>query len=312
MAVTNSAVFAAAMRATLRKQLLTNLRADLKWSDPRLIDEGEVDQGSDTIKFMIVPDLAVATTPLTEGTNPAAVALTLSTVSVSMAQYGNVLNYTDVAKVKSPLDLVGVAAERMRRNAQLTLDQIVRDSVATGGTPKYMGVGAPASRAAIAGTDLLRALDLRKLYGIMKSANVPFFSAGNYVLFMHPYVVYDLKTDVTAGGNWITLNQYSEAGRRELLSGEIGQLEGFRIVEVSNGPTVTSTTTVYETFAFGGIKPWGAGSLQTLTTEVAPPTASAYDPLALNGYMGWKCMYGVASLSDHYYYRVETGATSLA
>jgi hypothetical protein len=42
------------------------------------------------------------------------------------------------------------------------------------------------------------------------------------------------------------------------------------------------------------------------------PTASAYDPLALNGYMGWKCMYGVASLSDHYYYRVETGATSLA
>lgn len=102
MAVTNSAVFAAAMRATLRKQLLTNLRADLKWSDPRLIDEGDVEQGSDTIKFMIVPDLAAATTPITEGTNPTAVALTMSTVSVSMAQYG----FGNVA-VSKPRELGG-------------------------------------------------------------------------------------------------------------------------------------------------------------------------------------------------------------
>ncbi len=89
MATTTSSVLAAALRTTVRKQLLENLRAELVWANPALADEGSFDSGSDTIVFGKIPDLSVATTPLTEGTNPTAGALSLSTVTLSTAQYVN-------------------------------------------------------------------------------------------------------------------------------------------------------------------------------------------------------------------------------
>jgi len=204
---------------------------------------------------------------------------------------------------------VNIAEERLRRSAKATLDQISRDAIAVGGTPFYAGVGAPANRVAIAATDLLRAADLRKLKSKMQAANIPTFSDNSYVIFIHPYVQYDLKSDDDAGG-WIDVNKYSRP--ETLINGEIGKLEGFRVVVVNNAPTVTSTVTVYESIAIGGIKGWGAGDLQTLTAKHVPNEPSAYDPLALNEYMGWKCMYGVGVLDSDYFVRVETAATSLA
>jgi hypothetical protein len=88
MTVTNSAVFSAAVQFTLQKKLIANLRAALHWANTQWAETGTFAPGSDTLKFASVPDLAVATTPLTEGTNPAAVALTFAMTSVECAQYG--------------------------------------------------------------------------------------------------------------------------------------------------------------------------------------------------------------------------------
>lgn len=309
MTVTNSAVFSAAIQFTLQKKLLANLRAELHWADSRWCESGTFAEGSDTLKFANVPDLSAATTPLTEGTNPAAQALSFSMTSVEVAQYGQVVNVTDVAKIKAPIDVVNVAEERLRRSAKVTLDQISRDAIAVGGTPVYAGVGAPANRPAIASTDLLRAADLRRLFGKMQAANIPTFSDGAYLIFIHPYVAYDIKSDDDTGG-WIDVNKYSRP--ETLINGEIGKLEGFRVVVVNNAPTVTSTVTVYQSIAIGDLKGWGAGDLQTLTTAHVPAKPSSYDPLGLNEYMGWKCMYGVGVLDSDYYLRVESAATSLA
>lgn len=57
-------------------------------------------------------------------------------------------------------------------------------------------------------------------------------------------------------------------------------MDGFRIMEVVNAPTVSSTVTVYLSIATGAINGWGAGDLQTLTTYHVAPGGDHTDPLA--------------------------------
>jgi N4-gp56 family major capsid protein len=216
---------------------------------------------------------------------------------------------TDLAKIKSPIDVVNTASERLGRSAKATFDQLARDAIAVGGTQVLCGVGAPATRAAIASTDLLRAADLRRLKGKMQAANIPPFADGSYIIFVHPYVEYDLKSDDDSGG-WIDVNKYNNA--TVLINGELGKLEGFRVVTVNNAPTVTSTVTVYESLAIGAVKGWGMGDLMTLRTAHVAAQPSAYDPLGLNEYLGWVGMYGVGVIDADFYMRAEHAATSLA
>jgi N4-gp56 family major capsid protein len=281
MAQTTASAFSAAITFKMQKTVLTNLRAALAWADTAYAETGDFDAGHDTLTFANVPDVALNTTQLTEGTRPTPKALTMGTVTVSTQQYGDLVSITDLAKVKAPFEIVPIASERVARQAAETLDQVARDIIAAGGTAKF--VNTQTDRADIASTDLAVASDLRKLRATMFKNKIKPFADGYYRMFISPNVGYDLRSDTNTGG-WIDVNKY--ATPETLLRGELGRMEGFRIMEVVNAPTFASTTTVYANIAVGSTKGWGCGELQTLTTHHVAPGGDHADALAQEELVG--------------------------
>ena len=304
MSQTLSSAIAAAVTFKTQKNVLQNLRSDLFFANPDMAESGEFDAGHDTLLFTNVPDLAVNTTPLTEGDAPTPKALTMGTVTVDTEQYGDVVSITDVAKVKSPVELVSIGTERLSRQSRESIDQITRDVIAGGGTAVYSATNT--SRSDIASGDKATVADLNKLAWRMFKAGIPRFSDGFYHLAVSAEVAYDLSQDT----DFQNANTYVNVDR--LLRAEVGTIAGFRVQEVVNAPTFSSTVTVHASIAMGAIKGWGAGELQTLETAHIPPGGDHSDPLGQEELLGWKVNFGVAVLSNSYYMRYESSASDLS
>jgi len=310
MADTTASAFSAAITFTVQAKVLENLRNDLLWANPAWAEQGRFDPASDLLTFLTFPDLSSTTpqTPLTEGAPPTARAISMTTVTVSTAQYGDLVNITDLAKVKAPREIVGIASERVSRTAREVMDTISRDAIFLGGTPFYQA--GDTTRAGLATTDLLTHADLIKLRSTMKAANVPLPADGYYKLILSINQTYDLISETTATNSFAAISQYTDKVEN-IFRGEIGTLAGFRIIESDTAPTFASTATVYAGLALGDIRGWGAGELQTLRTYHITPGGDHTDPLAQLEKVGWKVNFGVAPLNNLYYYRVESAATTL-
>lgn len=307
---TTSDAFQAAFTFTVQNKVLQNLRDNLTWANPALAEQGRFDQASDMLTFLKFPDLTSVTprTPLTEGNPPTARSLTMTTVTVSTAQYGDLVQITDIVKVKAPADVVSIASERVGRTAREVMDTITRDNIFLGGTVFYQGTNT--TRAGIGSTEVLAGSDLIRLRSKMKKSNIPMPSDGFYRLYVSNQVSHDLRVDSTSGSGWVDLSKYTSRVE-EVFKGEIGVLHGFRVIEADTAPTFSSTTTVYASLALGDIKGWGAGELQSFQTYHIAPGGDHADPLAQVEAVGWKVNFGVAPLNTGYYFRVESAATAL-
>lgn len=306
MALTDSSAISTLITFQIQARVLDNLRASLVYANRAYAEQATLSPGHDTASFVFIPDLAITTTTLTEGVAPAAVALTSSKVDVTCAQKGNLVDITDVAKVKSPVALVAEAADRVSRNAQESIDQITRDVIAAGGTAFY--AGSVANRAALGAGNKVTAAELRRLRATMFKNKIPPFAGPDYLLIVTAEQGYDLRAD-TATGSFIDVNKYAKP--ETLLSGELGRMEGFRIIEAQNGPTFSSTVTVHAAIAMGGVRGWGVADLQTLSIHHVAPGGDHSDPLAQSEKLGWKVMFGAAVLANARYYRLESAASTL-
>lgn len=307
MPQTQKSALSQVLTFTVQDKVLENLRAQLVYGNRAWAETGRFIEGADAIKFASVPDLALATTPLTEGTPPASTSLTTSAVSVTALQYGGLVDISDLTKVHSPMDIVNIGSERLSRQATETIDQLVRDVIAGGGTAFY--AGAVANRAALAATNKLAAVDLAKLRATMFKNKIPMFPDGSYRLIVSPEQGYDLRTDSTSANRFLEVRKY--ASPEPIIRGEIGMLEGFRIVEAVNAPTFASTVTVHAAIAMGGLPGWGWGDLQSLRTSHVAPGGDHTDPLGQSELLGWKVAFGTAVLANNRYYRAESAATAL-
>lgn len=306
MAQTNTTALSSILTFEVQKRVLENLRPQLMYAQRDMAEQGTFDSGTNQLKFVFVPDLAINTTALTEGgPAPTPKALSITPATVSTTQYGDLVSITDVAKVVSPIALVETASERVSRQAAASIDQIVRDVIAAGGTAFY--ANAVANRAALAAGDKLDSADLRRLRANMFKANISPFADGFYRIIVTAEQGYDLRNDGTTNGNWVDVNKYSQP--ETVLRGELGRLEGFRVMEATNGPTFASTVTVHAAIATGAQKGWGWGDLQTLSIHHVLAGGDHTDPLAQEELLGWKIMFGVGVLDSERYRRVESAAS---
>jgi len=311
---TTAAAFQAAVQRSIQSKTLENLRDELTWANPSLAEQGRFDNASDMLTFLKFPDLSATTplTPLTEGVPPTARSISMTTVNVSTDQYGDIVNISDIAKVKAPRDVVSIAAERTGRVAKEVMDTITRDNIFLGGTPFYAGDAT--TRATLddstAGANFLKGASLILLRSKMKAANVPLGEGGFYKLYLSINQAHDLRSDTTATTSWAEISKYTSKVS-EIDRGEIGSLHGFRIIEADTAPTFSSTKTVYAGLALGGIKGWGAGELQSFQTYHVTPGGDHGDVLGQVEAVGWKVNFGVAPLNNGYYFRVESTATVL-
>ena len=306
---------------TVQTTLLTGLSAEMKtFYDMTLIDEAQAAQvhdqfgqkrpipknGGKTIEFRKFAALTKALTPLTEGVTPDGKGLTVSTITATVAQYGDYITQSDVLELTSLDNTILEATKLLGRQAGLTLDTIVRNVMQSGTNvtycPKVAEGGAETavtSRANLDNTCQLTVKVLQQVVAKLRAQNAPTIN-GKYVAIIHPYVAYDLMRDP----EWIDAHKYAKPDN--LYEGEIGEVAGIRFVQTSEAKIYSGG--VFGTLVLGdgayGVTEITGGGLQTIVKQKG--SAGTADPLDQRSSVGWKAIKTTELLIPQYLVRVES------
>ena len=226
-----------------------------------------------------------ATSALTEGVNPDAVGFSAENVSATLAEYGN------VSKVSSLFSLTAIDAglkekvETMGQNAGETIDTLLRDQLYTGATVQLAGGNSALS--ALAATDTMSVVELRKAVKTLKRNKAPKFEDGLYRGVLSVQGTYDLMGDSNQG-NFVTANKYGSADM--IKKGLVGKLAGVNIFESNNEKSESSTVTVYSNFV-GGKGCLGMIDIAGKGKKIyykKPGKNDTSNPLDMYATLGWK------------------------
>ena len=305
----------------LQTTLLPGLSAEMKtFYDMTLIDEAQANlvhdqfgqkrpipkNGGKTIEFRKFAALAKATTPLVEGVTPDGKGLTVSTITATVAQYGDYITQSDVLELTSLDNTILEATKLLGRQAGLTLDTIVRNVLQSGTNvtycPKVAADGsetAVTSRAGLDATCQLTVKVLQQVVAKLRAQNAPTIN-GKYVAIIHPYVAYDLMRDP----EWQDAHKYCKP--ENMYEGEIGEIAGIRFVQTSEAKIYSGG--VFGTLVFGegayGVTEITGGGLQTIVKQKG--SAGTADPLDQRSSVGWKAIKTAELLIPQYIVRVES------
>lgn len=233
--------------------------------------------GTSTI-FRFMGDLAVATTALSEAVDVDAVAMSDSTVTLTLAEYGNAVTTTALARYTAYIPLDPEVANVVGFNAGESIDTIAGNVLAAGTNVRYATGGAadPTSRTTVDTDDVLTAADIRRALADLRTAAVQ----GPYVGFIHPEVSYDIRG--TTGTNaWSDPVAFSAAERR--WEGYIGRFEGIdwietprapKYVNASNNAGATGNIDVYRTIVVGQ-----QALAKTFAAQVGPRPTVQFGPV---------------------------------
>ena len=206
-----------------------------------------------SVVFSIYNDLSPVTSALSaETTDPDAVALSdVSTVSVSLAEYGNTSLVTRKLQLFSLSDVDPAVADIIAYNMADSLDKIAMETLRQGTNVLYAGTSSHTSTATIASTDTIRAADVRKAVAKLRANKAVPREGSLYWCGIHPEVSHDLRAETGVGG-WNDMHKYAETGTGQFWPGTIGTFEGayfvetprmYRGIDGADQSTFTTTTT---------------------------------------------------------------------
>lgn len=243
------------MYYALRPQLFFDQLAD--------VDSTNATNAGASVTFYFTNDLAAATTPLTETSDVSAVAMSDSTATLTLSEYGNAVQTTALVRATSFLDVNTTLANVVGYNAGLSVDTLAVNALAaatnvaysTGTSFATTGTEAAANRL-VAG-DTFNGNMVRFATAKLRAANVDPFANGLYRGYMHPDVAYDFK-GTTGGTNWSDPHIYSAP--EGIWNGVVGAFQGVLWVEsprapmtadAGNGAGAAGTVDAYYSFVIG-------------------------------------------------------------
>jgi len=204
------------------------------------------------VQFTFYPNMAQATSALTEASDVTAVALTDTAITVTLAEYGNAVITTALVRGTSFLNVDADAANIVGYNMVDSLDKVVSDVAMAGTNVLYStGSGAlPTSRVTVADANTFDAITPRQAVAQLRGDSAPGFTNGNYVGIIHPDVSYDLRAE-TAVTDVIQYQLYQDGA--PIRAGSIGTFNGIEYIENPRAPILddagaTSTTNVYHPY----------------------------------------------------------------
>jgi N4-gp56 family major capsid protein len=164
-----------------------------------------------------------------------------TTVSVSLAEYGNTTLTTRKLRSFAFSDIDPALAQLVGFNMLDSLDQVIRDVLRAGTNVTREQAGSmtfnTGTAVTIAATDTLKSRDVRASVAKLRARAAVPFDDSMYFLVVHPNQSYDLRSESGAGAAWRPPHEYSGVGG--IFAGLVGTYEGARIVE---SPRVYSTT----------------------------------------------------------------------
>ena len=222
---------------------------------------------------------------LTEGVIPTGEKLGMTSINVSLAQYGEYVAVTDLLELHALDDVIAGAVEELGAAGGKTHDLLVRNVLKTATNILFANkiaisggadAGAPADEAALQSaigggtyTCNLTPDMINKAVTNLKVGGAPTFSGNKYVAVVHPHIAYDLRKNP----DWMDAHKY--AAPEQIFNGEIGELHGVRFIESNLAPIIKGEAQTYATYktiffgkdAFGVVDPEGAGMETIVKTK---------------------------------------------
>lgn len=158
--------------------------------------------------------------------------LTTSTVSATVSEYADFVTISTLLEETAIDPITQNAAEQLGYRAGLSVDTITRNEFdANVASVSLNTLGAYASAA-----------DFRRIVALLRAGNVRPKQADEFLGLIHPYIVYDLQADNTAGG-FIDLTKYGDNASGKLMRGGIEGL-GEGVVGSVGGVLLKTSTNV--------------------------------------------------------------------
>lgn len=298
----------AEVRQSYNTRLLLAAKPDLihaQFADDEPIPKGE----GTTMQMRRWELLSVATTPLTEGVTPTGNQATVTPITVSIAQYGDYIQASDVMTWAAIDPVMNQYIDLLAFQASQTIDILARDFMALGTNVLYPN--GKTTRASLAGTDKITSVELKKAVRNLKKSFVQTIN-GKYVAIVSPDVVYDLMSI----DEWLKVSEYQD--KKNLYNGEVGELYGIRFVESPLAKVYplaanSNTLDVHGILIFGkrafvktGIK--GEKGLKSIIKPLGSGGTS--DPLDQRASAGWKTTFGGSVANQVFCVRVEVTVTA--
>ena len=247
-------------------------------------------------------DLAVATTPLTETTDPDAVALgNPTTVTITLNEYGNPVLRTRKLYLFSLTDVDPAIANIVAFNAADSIDSVVQTVLRAGtnviqrkaGVVSYVTTGTlttPVGTTMTATDSYTSAMARLAVVKLRTNKAVP-RKGSLYWAAIHPEVSYDLRSE-TGAAAWRDPHNYSAAGN--IWAGEIGAYEGAFYIEsprcynAVDAGTGDNTVRRFRTY-YAGQQALAEAVADEFHTVAGPITDKLmrFRPLGWYGVAGW-------------------------
>ena len=242
----------------------------------------------DTINWRRFNKLAVTKTALTEGTTPPGQTISGSEITATIAQYGNVMYFTDIIDLQQLDKVRQEYTVELGFQAKETLDEIVRDVLAIEGSVYFAGGVQEIGDLTNLGTHRVSIDDFRKIVLGMKRAFIGGNrkASGKYVALVAPEIMFSLFDDAK-------VRDFMNFGQTNSLFGDgmIVDMFGVRFEEVLNAPLVmVGVNAAHDSMVIGEeayaiTKLEGAG-LRVITKGLG--SAGVEDPLDQRQSIGWK------------------------
>jgi len=233
--LTTSSAISSTMQTYYDKKLLMNAKPNLvyqAYGQKVILPKNS----GKSITFRKWTPFGALTTPLVEGTVPDGQSLDMTNVPAAINQYGGYVAVSDLLDLTALDPVVNDSVELMGDQGGLSIDQVVRDTLAAGTNVQFAGgktsrseLGAVNAEGKMEG--LLTVDEVRKAVRTLKKNRAPQFLRGGkgyYVAIVGPETTFDLQSDAL----WQDVSKY--AGGEQIFEGEIGKLFGVVFVESSH------------------------------------------------------------------------------
>jgi N4-gp56 family major capsid protein len=244
----------------------------------------------DTINWRRFNKLAVTKNPLSEGVTPDGQQISGSEVTAVIAQYGNVMYFTDIIDLQQ-LDRVRQEyTVELGFQAKETMDEIVRDVLVAEGSAYFAGGATTVAGLTTEATHRVNIDDFRKIVLGMKRGFIGGNrkAAGKYVALVAPEIMFSLFDDPK-------VRDYMDFGQTNgmFADGMIVDMFGIRFEEVLNSPYImvdSGDLAAHDSIIIGeeayAITKLEGQSLKVITKGLG--SAGVEDPLDQRQSIGWK------------------------
>ncbi len=232
---------------------------------------------------------------VTEGSNPSAITWGANSFSTGPAQYGVLVQVTDLLVRGSAIEVINEASQQVQ-NALTRMVDVVLQTVVNAGSNGVIYSGAKTSRTALGSGDTIAQSDLVRGVTWMRASNaagVKPYEGGFYAGIIAPNVMGDLMS-TTSSGSWVDVGRYTSVD--DLKAGKMGDFRGVRFLESPFQNYFNSTVPVMPTTLIGD-ESFGWGYFQA-PQAILVSTPDSQNALNLYSSIGGKVTLGVTRFND--------------